>query len=134
MAYRVIETNKKPIPMTDLMIDLINRQARREPAGVEFNNIDNNTTVNDYEVHGGDSNSDLDDDDKSYEISDNSTLNKDHELADNPDQKEEDQQQHFNVPILEVNDINKEDTQTVRRKEWEIKKWTKRMTDPTMYS
>ena len=39
LAFRVIRIKKKPIPMTDLMIDLINSQARREPGGVEFTNI-----------------------------------------------------------------------------------------------
>ena len=42
-ACRVIRINKKPIPMTDLMIKVINSQARREPIGVEFTNIDSNS-------------------------------------------------------------------------------------------
>ena len=74
LACRVIGINKKPIPMTDLMIKVINSQARREPAGVEFTNIDSNTTLNDYEDRGSDSDSDFEDDDKSYETSDDSTL------------------------------------------------------------
>ena len=38
-----------------------------------------------------------------YETSDDSTIDGDNNLPDKPDQPEEDQQQHFNVP--EVNDI-----------------------------
>ena len=60
--------------MTDLMIEVINSQARRVPIGVEFTNINSNTTLNDYEDHGSDSDSDFEDDDKLYETSDNSTL------------------------------------------------------------
>ena len=100
--------NKKPIPMTDLMIDLINKQAREKQKGLEFTDINNNTTVNDYEEHGSDSDSDFEDDDKSYETSDDLTLDGDHELTDDPNQQKEDQQQHFNVP--EVNDIDKDDS------------------------
>ena len=50
-ACRVIGSNKKPIPMTDLIIKVINSQASREkaPAGVELSNIDKNTTEVDYE-------------------------------------------------------------------------------------
>ena len=46
-------------------------------------------------------------DNKSYETSDNSTLGEDHEKTDDPDQQKANQQQHFNVTILEVNDIDK---------------------------
>ena len=48
------------------MLNLINSQAKKEPAGVDFINIDNNTTVNDYEEHSSDSDSDFEDDDKPY--------------------------------------------------------------------
>ena len=57
LACRVIGVNKKPIPMTDLMIKVINSQASREPAGVEFTNINSNTTLDDYEARGNDSDS-----------------------------------------------------------------------------
>ena len=86
LACRVIGVNKKPIPMTDLMIEVINSQESREPAGVEFTNIDSNTTLDDYEARGDDSGSDFEDDDKSYETSDDSTLDEDHELDDDLDQ------------------------------------------------
>ena len=61
-ACRVIGINKKPIPMTDLIIDLINKQTKEEKQGIEFSNINKNTTVNDYEEHGSDSDSDSDSD------------------------------------------------------------------------
>ena len=48
-ACRVIGINKKPILMTDLVIKIINSQASREPAGVEFTDINCNTTLDDYE-------------------------------------------------------------------------------------
>ena len=96
-AHRVIGINKKPIPMTDLMIKVINSQARREPVGVEFTNIGIDTTLNDYEDRGSDSESDFEDDDQSYETSDNSILDEDHELGNDPDQQEIDQQHHFNI-------------------------------------
>ena len=99
-VFRVIRINKKPIPMTVLMMGFTNSQAKREPAGVEFTNINNNTTMNNYEERGSDSDSDFEDDDKSYKTSNDSTLNEDHELTNDPNQQEEDQQQHFNAPIL----------------------------------
>ena len=107
LACRVIGVNKKPIPMTGLMIKVINSQASREPAGVELSNIDSNTTLDDYDARGNDSDSDFEDNDKSYETSDDSTLDEDHELDDDPDQQEEDQQHHFN--IQEVNNTDSED-------------------------
>ena len=87
--------------MTDLMVNLIYRQVKREPAGMEFTNIDNNTTLNEYEERGSDSDSDFEDnnttvnnykeygndsdsdfkdDNKSYETSNDSILNEDHKL------------------------------------------------------
>ena len=48
--------------MTDLIIDLINKQTKEEKQGIEFSNINKNTTVNDYEEHGSDSDSDSDSD------------------------------------------------------------------------
>ena len=46
------------------MVDIINSQEKRKPAGVEFTNIDSNITLNDYEDHGSDSDSDFEDDNK----------------------------------------------------------------------
>ena len=83
--------------MTDLMVKVINCQARREPAGVEFTNIDSNTTLDDYEARGNDSDSDFEEDNKSYETSNDSTLDEDYELNNDPDQQEEDQHHHFNI-------------------------------------
>ena len=42
---RVIGINNKPILIMDLMVDIINSQVKREPVGVEFTNIDSNTTL-----------------------------------------------------------------------------------------
>ena len=56
--------NKKPIPMTDLIIDFINKQAKKEKQGIEFSNINKNITVNYYKERGSDSDSDFKDDDK----------------------------------------------------------------------
>ena len=73
---RVIGINKKPIPMTDLIIDIINKQAKEEQQEIEFSDINMRTTVNDYKECGNDSDSDSDsdfdfeDDDKSYKTSD----------------------------------------------------------------
>ena len=86
----------------DLMIKDINCQATRDPAGVEFTNIDSHTTLDDYEARGSDSDSDFEDDDKSYETSDDSTLDEDHELDIDPDQQEEGK--HHHVDIQESND------------------------------
>ena len=90
-ACRVIGIDKKPIPMTDLMIKTINSQASREkaPTGVEFTDINCNTTLDDYEIRGDDSDSDFEDDDRSYETSDDSTLDDDHELDDEYNHQEE---------------------------------------------
>ena len=74
---------------------------------MEFTNIDSNTTLNDYEDRGSDSDSNFEDDDKSYKTSDDSTLDEDHELDDDLDQREEDRQHQFN--IQEVNDSDSED-------------------------
>ena len=43
-----------------------------EPKGVELTNINNNTTGNDYEQLDSDSSSDFENDDKSYETSNDS--------------------------------------------------------------
>ena len=108
-ACIVIGTNKKFISMTDLMIYFINKQAREEQEGLEFTDINNNTTVNDFEENGSDSDSNFEDNDKSYETSDDLILDRDHELTNDPNYQEEYLYQHFNVPILKVNDIKKED-------------------------
>ena len=55
------------------------------------------TTVNDYKARGDDSESDFEDDGKSYETGDDSTVKGDNDLVDGPDQLEEDQQQHYSV-------------------------------------
>ena len=62
---RVIGINKKPIPMDDNLIELINKQASEEVCGVEFGDINMETTVNDYKERGDDSDSDFEHDDKS---------------------------------------------------------------------
>ena len=103
---RVTGIIRKPIPMTDLIIDLINKQTKEEEQEIEFSDINKNTTVNDYEERGSDSDSDFEDDDKSYETSDDSTIDGNNDMPDDPNQPDEDQQQHFNV--LEVNDIDED--------------------------
>ena len=90
------------------MIGTINTQVLEELCGVEFDNINMETTVNDYKERDDDSDSAFEDDDKSYKTSENSTIAGDKNLAEGPNQLEEDQQQHFNVP--EVNDINRNDS------------------------
>ena len=108
-ACRAIGIKKKPIPMDHNVIKIINKQAKGELYGVEFANIDIETTVNDDEERDNDSSdSDFKDDDKSYETSDDSTIAGDSDLFDGPNQLEEDQEQHFNVP--EVNDIDENDS------------------------
>ena len=111
-ACRVVGINKKPIPMPDNVIDTINKQASEETDGIEFADINLKTTVNDYQERGYDSDSDFEDDDKSYETSDDSTVDDDNDLGNEPDQLEEDQQQHFNVQ--EVNDVVNEDDSSNR--------------------
>ena len=49
------------------------------------------TIVNDYKERGNDSNSDFEDDDKLYETSDNSIVDGDNDLTNEPDQPKEDQ-------------------------------------------
>ena len=107
-ACRVIGINKKPIPMPENVIDTINKHASEETNRIEFADINLKTTVNNYKERGYDSDSDFEDDDKSYETSDDSTVNGDTDLGDEPDQLEEDQQQHFNVQ--EVNDVDEDDS------------------------
>ena len=103
---RVIGSNKKPIPMSNIIIDLINLRASKEeetPEGTVCQNMDGHTTVDNY----NDDDSEPDEDDKSYETSDDSTIEGDHEAIDEQIQGEEDQKQYFNIPhIMEVNEDN----------------------------
>ena len=82
---RVIGIKKKPIPMDDNVIEIINKQASKGLCGVEFVNINMKTTVNDYKERGNESDSDFEYDDKSYETSDDSTVAGDGDLSDGPD-------------------------------------------------
>ena len=100
--------------MTDLIIDTINNKTKEEKQEIEFGDINKHTTVNDYEELGGDSNSDFEDEDKSYETSDDSTIDGNNNLPDDPIQPDKDQQQHFNV--LEVNDINEDDSSSENKR------------------
>ena len=72
--------------MTDHVIDTINKQVAEELQGIKFANINMRTTVNDCKERGNDSNSDFEDDDKLYKISDDSTVDGDNNLSDGPDQ------------------------------------------------
>lgn len=64
--------------MTDLVINIINYQASREKVdlleveGTEFSNMNSHTTIDNYDEDGDDSI--FDNDDKSYETSDDSTI------------------------------------------------------------
>ena len=48
-VHRVNGINKKPIPMTQIITDLINNQAKAEgqPEGIVFGDINMHTTIND---------------------------------------------------------------------------------------
>ena len=70
--------------MTDLIINTIYKQAKEEKQGIEFNDINKNTTVNDYKERGNDSDSDSEDDGKSYKTSDGSTIDGDNNMLDDP--------------------------------------------------
>ena len=111
---RIIGINKKPIQMTDNVIDTINKQAKEEIKEIEYADIILETKLNDYQGnHDSDSDSRFDYDDKYYETSDDSTVKGDNDLDDNyddktdqhdddhddPSQEEEGQQQHFNVQV-----------------------------------
>ena len=105
LTCRVIGSNKKPIPMTDVIINIINQQAAREkvPDGTEYSDIDGHTTVSNYNEDGDDSK--FDEDDKSYETSDDSTMDGDHDMDNEQVQQKEDQQRYLNAPpIIEVNE------------------------------
>ena len=77
--------------MTNLIIDTINKQAKEEKQGLVFGNINKHTTVNDYEERGSDSDSDFEDNDKSYETRDDSTVDGNNDLSDDPNQPGKDQ-------------------------------------------
>ena len=108
-VYRVIGINKKPIPMTQVIIDLINNQAIAEgqPEGIMFGDINMHTTINDLDGSIVEHDPEVDNDgadDKSYETSDDSTMNDDHNLdddnlsVDDPIMNNVDRQEdHFNV-------------------------------------
>ena len=68
--------------MTDLIINIINQQASREKVlnGTEYSNIGGHTTISTYDEDGDDS--EFDEDDKSYETSDDSTIDWDHDKGD----------------------------------------------------
>ena len=87
---RIVWVNKKPIPFTDLVIDTINKQAKKESNGIEFADINLKTTLNDYEEFDENSQSDFEDDDKSCETSDDSTMKGDNDMSVETDQLEED--------------------------------------------
>ena len=69
-ACRVVGIKKRPIPMDVNVIKTIYKQPAGELHCVGFANIDMETTSNNYEERGDDSNSDFEDDDKPYETSD----------------------------------------------------------------
>ena len=77
--------------MSDDVIETINKQASEEICGVEFADINLETTINEYKERGDDSESDFEYDDKSNETSDDSTIAGDGNLSEGPDHLEEDQ-------------------------------------------
>ena len=78
--------------MDDNLIETINKQASGELYGVEFVEINMETTANDYEERSDDSDSDIENDVKSYETSDDSNVVGDCNIFYEPDHLEEDQQ------------------------------------------
>ena len=89
-ACRVVGLNKKTIPFDGLVIDSINKQAKEVSKGIEFAESNLNTTVNEYKERDNNSESDFEDDNKSYETSDDSTVKDNNDMSVGPDQKEED--------------------------------------------
>ena len=81
---RVIGINKKPILITDIIIDTINKQAKEELKGIEYADINLKTTLDNYQG-GYDSDSDFEYKDKSYETIDDSTEKGDNDLDDDYD-------------------------------------------------
>ena len=75
--------------MPENVVGTINKQAGEETNGIEFADINLKTTVNDYKERGYDSDSEYEDDNKSYETSDDPTVNVDNNLGDGSDQMEE---------------------------------------------
>ena len=51
-VHQVIGINKKPIPKTQLTVDIINRQGKAEysPEGIIFGDINMETTINDLDA------------------------------------------------------------------------------------
>ena len=80
-VWRFVGVNKKPIPFTDLVVGTINKQAKEESDGIECSDINLKTTLNDYEEFDENSQSDFEDDDKSYETSDDSTMKGDNDMS-----------------------------------------------------
>ena len=78
--------------MDNNVIEIVNKQATGELHSVEYADINMETTANDYEERGNDSDYDFEDDDKPYETSDDSTIAGNGNLSDGPNQLEEDQQ------------------------------------------
>ena len=76
---RVIGVNNKPIPMTQLTLDTINRQGKEEdqPEGIIFGDINMETTVSDLDASPDEVNpqfNNVNADDKSYLTSDDSPV------------------------------------------------------------
>ena len=94
--------------MIDLTTCTINKQAKEEQQDIKFTNINTRIIMNDYKECGNAIDADFENDDKSYKTRDDSAVDGDNDLPDEPDQLEEDQEQHFNV--LEVNDIGEGDS------------------------
>ena len=98
---RVIGINKKPIPMADNVIETINKQAKEELEGIEYADINLKTTLEDYQERGDDSDDDFEYDDKSYETSDDSTVNGDNDIDDDCDDETDEHDDDHNDPIQE---------------------------------
>ena len=76
---RVIGINTKPIPMTDNVVDKINKQAKEELKGIEYADINLKARLDNYQGS-YDFDSDFKYNDKSYETSDDSTVKGDNDL------------------------------------------------------
>ena len=110
-APRVVEFNVKPIPWSDLIVKTINAQviSDYQPEGLVIGDRNNKTTLDEFDKN---IYKDIDDDDckdKSYQTSDDSTINGDHDWEDENVEIEENQQEHFNVKIEEVDKNEDED-------------------------
>ena len=115
MPCYIGSANKKPLPMTDMMIQILlnlgeTREKTDAPEGTVFTNACGHTTIQDYVED--DVDSIANDDDKSYETSDDSTIEGDHDIEEDQIglQEQEDQQGHFGNPdIQEVDEEDSED-------------------------